>query len=91
MTHESLVNLHIIYYSAKCVKISSGNVFKNKVSFHSIIGFRTDGGITQCYIALRVLRMIAFVGTNYNAHKSGKTGKIEYDSIKNQEEHVSER
>ncbi|SVD81475.1 uncharacterized protein METZ01_LOCUS434329, partial [marine metagenome] len=54
-------------------------------------GFRTDGGITQCYIALRVLRMIAFVGTNYNAHKSGNTWKIEYDSIKDQEEHVSER
>ncbi|MBT18405.1 hypothetical protein CMK17_00165 [Candidatus Poribacteria bacterium] len=85
------MNLHIIYYSAKCVKISSGNVFKNKVPFHSIIGFRTDGGITQCYIALRVLRMIAFVGTNYNAHKSGKTWKIEYNSIKDQEEHVSER
>jgi len=25
------------------------------------------------------------------AHKSGKTWKIEYDSIKDQEEHVSER
>ena len=50
-----------------------------------------DGEITQCYIAQIVLRMIAFVGTDYNAHKSGKTGKIEYDSIKNQEEHISER